>query len=215
MSFFCFFKSPRPSKGNDLVYFSFTKKLYHSTITASLLCLMFIRSCVYQVLGCAFFKVQSCVLRSPLRWPERHSCKETPSWRAQLHSWLERPRPGDITKTMLVKFGRSVNCAGCFPGAGGTKPHTDACRDRSVQATKADLAERDKYCRRKTLERCAGGGARQAQCRRGAHRGERREVPAAAACRVRLRWRWMSTLERGPPKFWRSIGRVWPRRCAR
>ena len=32
-----------------------------------------------------------------------------------------------ITKTMLVKFGRSVNCAG------GAKPHTDACRDRIGQ----------------------------------------------------------------------------------
>ena len=32
-----------------------------------------------------------------------------------------------ITKTMLVKFGRSVNCAGA------AKPHTDACRDRIGQ----------------------------------------------------------------------------------
>ena len=61
-----------------------------------------------------------------------------------------------VTKTMLVKFRRTVNCAGCFPGAGGAKPLTDACRDRIVEAIKADLAERDKYCRRKTLERCAG-----------------------------------------------------------
>ena len=58
------------------------------------------------------FLVQSCVLRSPLRWSERHSCKETPSWRAQLHSWLESRRPGDTTKTMLVKFGRSVKLVG-------------------------------------------------------------------------------------------------------
>ena len=100
---------------------------------------------------------------------------------------------------------------------------TDACRDRIVQAIKKDPAEKDKYRRRKTLERHAGGGATQAQCRRGAHRRERREVPAVAASaqrkrssrqaapsRVRLRWRWMSTRERGPPRFQRSVGFVWP-----
>ena len=35
--------------------FSFRKKLYHLTITASFLCLTVIRSGAYQVLGCAFF----------------------------------------------------------------------------------------------------------------------------------------------------------------
>ena len=42
------------------VKFSFRKKLYLLTITASLLCLIVIRSCVCHVLGCAFF-VQNCV----------------------------------------------------------------------------------------------------------------------------------------------------------
>ena len=53
--------------------FSFRKKFYHLTITASLLCLIVIRNCVSQVLGCAFllqgcvFRLLSCVL-SLLQW---------------------------------------------------------------------------------------------------------------------------------------------------
>ena len=203
MSLFFFF-IPRPSKGYDLVYFSSTKKLYHSTITASLLRLMVSTRC-WVVHFFKKYKVVSCGLRCGGRRAGERS------------STAGSRGPGKETPHR-----RTVNCAGCFPGAVVAKPHTDACRDRIVQAIKADPAERDKYCRRKTLERRAGGGASQAQCRRGAQ-CQQLQPPAqrlrssrqAARSRVRLRWRWMSTRERLPPRFLRSIGRVWPRRCAR
>ena len=43
------------------VKFSFRKKFYHLTITASLLCLMVIRSCECQLLGCAFCCTNLCL----------------------------------------------------------------------------------------------------------------------------------------------------------
>ena len=142
------------------------------------LCLIVIWSCECHVFGCAFFlyKVVSCGPR----------CGD---WNAIP---AKRRRAGERSSTAGSRGpGRETphheDDAGEVRSFGEMRWRSEASHRRLPGPHRADAAERDTYCWRKTLERRrAGGGASQAQCRRGAHRRQHREVPAAVASHAQL-----------------------------